>query len=189
MNNDSIPQKRCTNCNIEYLATAEFFYKDTSYKLGLRASCRNCDRAKAKIYAELHVQERREVSRKWSQDNPNQKRLNRRNWQRSHPEYNRSRMKQWHKKHPEDARQRVHKRKSILACASGSHTKEDIQFKYDQQLGLCAYCGCELDEKYHVDHIRPLSRGGSNDASNLAIACPHCNTSKGNKLLSEWRRK
>lgn len=50
----------------------------------------------------------------------------------------------------------------------------------------CVYCG---DQAGHVDHIHPISKGGSNDEDNLAAACSHCNISKGNRLLSEWRRR
>lgn len=52
----------------------------------------------------------------------------------------------------------------------------------------CAYCNKPLfPDKYHVDHIRPLSRGGSNDLDNLCLACPKCNLSKGRLTLQEWR--
>lgn len=47
----------------------------------------------------------------------------------------------------------------------------------------CAYCGGPYE---HVDHVIPLSRGGTAWASNLRPACIHCNTSKSNKLLEEW---
>lgn len=50
--------------------------------------------------------------------------------------------------------------------------------------GVCTYCGSET--KPHVDHIVPISRGGSNDFINLTTSCGPCNQSKGPKLLSEW---
>lgn len=50
----------------------------------------------------------------------------------------------------------------------------------------CVYCGSTED--LTLDHIIPLSRGGNNDASNLATACRSCNSSKGAKTLQEWRR-
>lgn len=57
---------------------------------------------------------------------------------------------------------------------------------YSQQNGLCYYCREELYGQYDVDHVIPLSRGGSNGVDNLVIACAFCNRSKGNKLLEEW---
>lgn len=50
----------------------------------------------------------------------------------------------------------------------------------------CAYCGSDAD---HVDHIHPISKGGSNEDDNLTAACATCNISKGDRLLSEWRRR
>lgn len=38
-----------------------------------------------------------------------------------------------------------------------------------------------------ADHIVPLSRGGNNEETNLVCACLPCNSSKNNRLLSEWR--
>lgn len=33
-----------------------------------------------------------------------------------------------------------------------------------------------------VDHVQPLSRGGSNDISNLVLCCLDCNQRKGNRV-------
>ncbi len=38
----------------------------------------------------------------------------------------------------------------------------------------CELCGQVLDESYEVDHITPVSRGGSNDFSNLRALCRGC---------------
>lgn len=50
----------------------------------------------------------------------------------------------------------------------------------------CTYCGST--RKPHVDHIIPISRGGSNAFDNLTTSCGPCNQSKGPKLLAEWSR-
>lgn len=34
-----------------------------------------------------------------------------------------------------------------------------------------------------VDHVIPLSKGGSKDISNMRPACQHCNSSRGNKTI------
>lgn len=43
---------------------------------------------------------------------------------------------------------------------------------------LCRYCGTGLGP-FHVDHVVPISQGGSNSARNLVLACDTCNTRKG----------
>jgi len=51
---------------------------------------------------------------------------------------------------------------------------------------ICTYCKDE-DGPFEVDHIVPVTRGGSNEPANLCVACKPCNSSKGDRLLSEWR--
>lgn len=75
------------------------------------------------------------------------------------------------------------------AKADGDFSKEDIEKIYASQDGRCAYCGTELNGKFHIDHIHPLSRGGSNWPNNLACACAKCNTSKRDKTVAEWRSR
>ncbi len=38
-----------------------------------------------------------------------------------------------------------------------------------------------------VGYILPRSRGGTDHVENLQLLCSHCNRSKGNRTISEWR--
>lgn len=50
----------------------------------------------------------------------------------------------------------------------------------------CQYCG-ETDLDFPtVDHVHPLSRGGSNLLENLVTACEACNGEKANMTMDEW---
>lgn len=52
----------------------------------------------------------------------------------------------------------------------------------------CIYCGADvLGSVFHLDHVQPFSRGGSDALDNLVCSCPGCNLSKGSKDLSSWR--
>lgn len=56
--------------------------------------------------------------------------------------------------------------------------------------GKCAYCGKQLTLEASdtcVDHVIPIAKGGNNEDKNLVMACRRCNSSKGAKLLSEWK--
>ena len=45
---------------------------------------------------------------------------------------------------------------------------------------VCWYCGIELTDSIHIDHITPKSRGGDNKIGNYALSCPMCNYAKRN---------
>ncbi len=79
-------------------------------------------------------------------------------------------------------------RRAKLSGADGSHSQRDIDAIWDKQRGRCAYCRRRLDEGYHVDHINPVSKGGSNKRSNLQLTCKKCNLSKHNKTPEDFAR-
>lgn len=50
---------------------------------------------------------------------------------------------------------------------------------------LCEYCHTSEEwqyVKFTIDHIIPISLGGTNDKENLCLACFHCNRRKSNKV-------
>ena len=50
----------------------------------------------------------------------------------------------------------------------------------------CQYCGKSApDAVLHVDHIKPVKEGGTNDITNLVTACADCNLGKGARKLSD----
>jgi hypothetical protein len=66
----------------------------------------------------------------------------------------------------------------------GILTAEDWAELVEKHGGKCASC---RGGKYLViDHIIPLSRGGTNTKDNIQPLCVQCNSSKGNKLPEEW---
>lgn len=51
--------------------------------------------------------------------------------------------------------------------------------------GRCEYCRLVQSLQgatFHVEHIVPVSRGGSSTAENLALACPGCNLHKADRI-------
>ena len=52
---------------------------------------------------------------------------------------------------------------------------------------ICFYCG--TPEASTVDHVTPLSRGGTDSPANLVACCKRCNYRKGEKTGDEFIRK
>ncbi len=51
---------------------------------------------------------------------------------------------------------------------------------YERDNFTCHYCGLHANEdELQIDHIIPVSRGGTNDFSNLVTSCATCNEKKG----------
>lgn len=54
--------------------------------------------------------------------------------------------------------------------------------------GRCQLCGVShTTRQIDVDHIVPVSKGGSNDATNLQALCRTCNSQKGNRDDTDFR--
>ena len=91
-------------------------------------------------------------------------------------------------------------------AATSKKRREEIRMMFG---GRCAYCGCELTGKWHLDHVEPVNRklkygtdkkgtfraiatgelwSPENDRpDNLFPSCAPCNIDKGANTLEGWR--
>ncbi len=63
---------------------------------------------------------------------------------------------------------------------------KDIELAlYERESGICPKCERAFSSKLtkHIDHIVPISKGGTNDVVNLQLLCEECNVSKKDKLM------
>ena len=80
-------------------------------------------------------------------------------------------------------------RRARLKGNGGTHTAADIAQILSLQKHKCACCRGGLRRKrWHVDHIVPIARGGSNDRRNLQLLCQPCNHSKHSRDPLEFMR-
>lgn len=104
-----------------------------------------------------------------------------------------ARVRRWREGNPakakEIARVQCANRRARKDKAEGRYTRQDVRRMFASQHGLCNGCRCSLADGYHVDHIIPLSRGGSNWPENLQLLCPACNCSKHNLTMEEFMKR
>lgn len=174
--------KRCTKCQVDKLATTEFFARKRDTKDGFAHRCKACAS---------------EANREWQKANPGYATAQGKKWRDSNPqayqaflaqdkERGTARAKAFNRANPERhslANRRCRAKKS---GAKGDHTVEDIALQFLAQNGLCLYCKQEISNSYDIDHVVPIARGGSNGPENIVVACASCNRSKADKLPFEW---
>lgn len=90
-----------------------------------------------------------------------------------------------HLRQPEAMRTRAHNRRARVLAAGGVIRKQDVKLKLQQQGMKCYWCQKPL-EKYHIDHVVPIAKGGTNGPENIACTCPECNWSKSDKMPWEF---
>jgi 5-methylcytosine-specific restriction endonuclease McrA len=68
---------------------------------------------------------------------------------------------------------------------AGYEVREYLLNKWDRK---CTYCSKE-NVPLQVEHIQPKAKGGSNQISNLCIACEKCNLKKGTQEITKFLAK
>ena len=71
--------------------------------------------------------------------------------------------------------------KALRRSVSGSFTRDDLVNRFAQYGNKCAHCGSA--EHITVDHIVPISRGGTNHIDNIQPLCKSCNSRKGARYV------
>lgn len=165
--------------------------------------------ASVRVYYQAHRQERLAYAKAYSTTNPEKiktrkkaykaksidkirayrqatrarDRIKQRERYRKNPEYYRQKMARIRAAHPDRYREYVERRRARkLAAPQNDLTSaqwREIKIAYRQR---CVYCGRKM-QRLEMDHIIPLSKGGSHTVSNIVPACRSCNASKGDRAV------
>lgn len=159
-------------------------------------SCRECCAENSATFNIRNPTANREASRRHTAKDPRAKSAYHKQWRVKNAEFKqdndhqyylenteafKARAKAWNAANPETQRICVRNRRARLKWAGGHHTKHDIAELLIKQKSLCVYCQTDIFARYEVDHIMPVSKGGSNNPENLQLTCRSCNASKRDK--------
>ena len=99
-------------------------------------------------------------------------------------EHYRAYFREWKKNHRDSVNAYTQNYRTILRNAKGKFTPREWVIKKLEYGNTCAVCG--KSGKLTIDHIIPLSKGGTNDIDNIQPLCPTCNYTKSDMLMEEF---
>lgn len=164
-------QKFCKSCGVE----------TDRYKDGRCIPCRHRHSAKWEASNRDTVNAK---SRRWNAKNADKKRATNARYRTVNQEKINARRKEKRAADPSIERNKSAKRRAAV----GKLPKNIVEVLLVKQNGLCACCGLPLAGKYHLDHIIPVAKGGSNTEDNVHLLLPKCNQQKYTLTFEEFLR-
>jgi 5-methylcytosine-specific restriction endonuclease McrA len=125
---------------------------------------------------------------KWRAANRDRMRRLVRAWAAAHPERVRENWRRWRTTSVGRVKMTAarDRRRARAASSYGQYTGQDVLDCMLQQGGRCFYCVKPLTDGFHVEHMTPLARGGSNGSENIVCSCARCNLRKGTRTAAEF---
>lgn len=183
--------KRCRACETE--KPPEAFYRT-------RRICKECRSAQGRRWVEANRERVRETFRRYEARHPERRRAKERKYRAANLEKCRLANRVWAAKNKAKKNDIYRKYAATEYGKAARYIRErrrrdriDRKATRDVALlraaivraGYCEYCA-EFKQALTLDHVIPISRGGSDEPSNWAAACGLCNSSKGNRTPAEW---
>lgn len=177
----TVERKTCSTCDAE--KDASQFHTHRAMPSGLSFECIGC----AKERRDKRIQEDPDFYKRDYVKNRESHRRSRLRYRERNREKVIQQCRDWRAANPEKYLASVHARRARMLGSEGAHTAGEVRRIRKMQRDRCATCSISLsDAGCHIDHIVPISKGGTNWASNLQMLCPRCNLKKSAKDPIEW---
>lgn len=152
--------KRCPRC-LE-TKSLDLFSPDNRTRSGVQSRCRPCQAEIARERYASNPERHRESVRGFAKRNPDEIRERNRRYRKANPE----KISEWKRLDRTRNKARIladnAQRRTLLR--SGNHPEIKMMYALRD-----FYEAMSIGEKFHVDHIVPLSRGGKHEANNLQV--------------------
>ena len=169
--------KTCSRCGVE--RERDEFRTDPRYRDDLFGWCRGCERDWHRVRRDANRELMRAQERARYRENPEPHRARGRLYYHAHREQQRESTRRWNERNPERLRALRQvgwmRRQARELAAAGIATADQLMARIAYYGGKCWLCGTAATE---IDHVIPLSRGGTNWPANLRPACRSCNARK-----------
>ncbi len=110
-------------------------------------------------------------------------------WAINNPERVTELGRNWRQRNPEKVAANNRKQHSARRAVKGHFTDEDLRQILERQKHRCVYCKVTLTRRTKsLDHILPVSKGGTNWPDNLQFTCRSCNCRKHNRTHEQFAR-
>ena len=165
-----------------------------------RHTCKLCEKVDAKIWRIENREHAKEYSRKynplyyqrnktrikkyasqWKKDNKDKVGKMTRAYRIRYPEKAKAVARKWKQANKDRVNASTIKRQNLIKGASSGILilRADI---YERDNGICHICNQFVDiDNYEIDHIKPVSKGGSHTLDNVATSHPRCNRVKSDR--------
>lgn len=151
------------------------YYRENFKRLSEKAKQRRLNRTSEEIKRDSEI-----AHKKYLNESPEQK--------ARRAEYG----KNYHKTESGKLSSRVNaqkRRANKISTSDGTVTAQALENLKELQNNKCYYCNCELlfteNNKVHLDHYIPLSKGGIHSIENVVWSCSSCNYSKGDTIPND----
>lgn len=144
--------------------------------------CAVCTRESNQQWKDENREKHRKGSLRWQNENLDNHRESARRWVRKNRDKVAETRRQWRQDNPDRHIAHNHSRRANKEKNGGNYTTaewDELCRRYDYR---CLACGCS-GLPLTVDHVIPLSQGGSNGIENIQPLCSRCNSSKGVRTI------
>lgn len=193
--------KECYRCGAVKLHSE--FYKSSAAKDGLQTRCKSCSaevsrsrrteqREYSKAYRQRHPERHKAFVQRWRSEHAEQYKASKDAWRTRNRDKHNEHSRRWRAENPEESRATDLRSKSKrrMAIASGPVERFTSEEIFERDNWICHLCQSPVDPGLSwpdimsatIDHVVPLSRGGTHERQNVALAHLGCNSRKGNRV-------